>query len=214
MPATGQCIYELGVASARLNYCLRTCWISSLLAESLYYLKCYGPESSIITQRYCSSKGKKTKRVHQLGSLQGASWLYPAEIALVHAGWKESYRKHQWKAQLLVVLAFFLQPGWLEEAAQKLTGSFRCHVWCITVCWKDESLCSTSFLTLLLSSDSSASDHQSLPWTHFLYLEIGSLAVRQCSISSTGLYLVESSDVEWWPTRYVSAWNLISHYSD
>jgi hypothetical protein len=26
--------------------------------------------------------------------------------------------------------------------------------------------------------------------------------------------LVESSDVEWWPTRYVSAWNLISHYSD
>lgn len=209
MPATGQCAYELGVSICQVELLFKnllnqqfTGWIT-ILFKMLW---------TWIINNY--TKAEETKQVHQLGSLQGASWLYPAAIALVHAGWKESYRKHQWKAQKLVVLAFFLQPGWLEEAAQKLTGSFRCHVWCITVCWKDESLCSTSFLTLFLSSDSSASDHQSLPWTHFLYLEIGSLAVRQCSISSTGLYLVESSDVEWWPTRYVSAWKLISEYSD
>lgn len=54
----------------------------------------------------------------------------------------------------------------------------------------------TSFLTLFLNSDSAASLHQPFLSTHFRYLETGSLAVLQCSISSTDLYFVESSDVE------------------
>lgn len=64
----------------------------------------------------------------------------------------------------------------------------------------------TCFLTLLRSSDSASPLHQPLLSIHFRNLVIGSLADLHSSISSTGRYLVESSDVEWCPTRYVRAW--------
>ena len=63
----------------------------------------------------------------------------------------------------------------------------------------------TCFLTLLRSSDSASLLHQPLLSIHFRNLVIGSLADLHNSISSTGRYLVESSDVEWCPTRYVRA---------
>lgn len=66
---------------------------------------------------------------------------------------------------------------------------------------------STCCLTLLLNSDSASLLHQSLLSIHFLNLVTGSRAHFHHSISSTGRYLVESSDVEWCPTRYVRACN-------
>lgn len=59
---------------------------------------------------------------------------------------------------------------------------------------------STCFLRLLRSSSSSDSPlhHPSLS-SHFLNLVTGFFSIFHCSISSAARYLVESSDVEWWP---------------
>lgn len=86
------------------------------------------------------------------------------------------------------------------QKLRKWANSFSCKNKCITETFPQHQYYITSCLTLFLSWDSWVSHHHPFPWTHFLYLETGSLAVRQCSISSAGLYLVESSDVEWWPT--------------
>lgn len=63
-----------------------------------------------------------------------------------------------------------------------------------------------SFLILLLRSDSVLSLHQPLLSIHVLNLDSGFLALFHHSISPAERYLVESSDVEWCPTRYVKAY--------
>ena len=66
-------------------------------------------------------------------------------------------------------------------------------------------LCITCFRTLVRNSESLWSFHHRLLSIHFLNRDIGSRSFFHRSISSAGRYLVESSEVEWWPALYVSA---------
>jgi len=112
-------------------------------------------------------------------------------------------QKIEWSFQVLLTG----HTIWPESWDTSNNEYFRAHNFklCLILISGKECKTHTSFRDSDLSCLSASRSHHPWPSSQHWNRKTGSRVIFQCCISSSLRYLAESSDVEWWPTRYVSA---------